>query len=45
MLYLTTYKRSEYADVIYPFTVIRRLDLILEPTHEQVHETQAKYKS
>jgi type I restriction enzyme M protein len=39
------YKRSEYADVIYPFTVIRRLDLILEPTHEQVHETQAKYKT
>lgn len=38
------YKRSEYADVIYPFTVIRRLDLILEPTHEQVLETQTKYK-
>lgn len=38
------YKRSEYADVIYPFTVIRRLDLILEPVHEKVLETQKKYK-
>ena len=39
------YKRSEYADVIYPFTVIRRLDLILEPTHNLVLETQKKYKN
>ena len=38
------YKRSEYADVIYPFTVIRRLDLILEPNHEKVLETEKKYK-
>lgn len=38
------YKRSEYADVIYPFTVIRRLDLILEPNHENVLETEKKYK-
>ena len=36
------YKRSEYADVIYPFTVIRRLDLILKPVHEKVLETQKK---
>jgi type I restriction enzyme M protein len=38
------YKRSEYADVIYPFTVIRRLDLILEPNHSQVLQTYDKYK-
>jgi len=38
------YKRSEYADVIYPFTVIRRLDLILEPNHEKVLETEKKFK-
>lgn len=38
------YKRSEYADIIYPFTVIRRIDLILEPTHEKVLETEKKYK-
>lgn len=38
------YKRSEYADVIYPFTVIRRIDLILEPTHDKVLETYNRYK-
>lgn len=38
------YKRSEYSDIIYPFTVIRRLDLILEPNHEKVLETHKKYK-
>ena len=31
-----SYKRSKYADVIYPFTVIRRLDCILEPTQNEV---------
>jgi len=34
---IDSYKRNKYADVIYPFTVIRRLDCILEPTHEQVY--------
>jgi len=38
------YKRSEYADVIYPFTIFRRLDLILEPTQEKVLETYKKYR-
>ena len=38
------YRRSEYADVIYPFTIIRRLDLILEPNHEKVLEAYKKYK-
>lgn len=31
-----SYKRSKYADIIYPFTVLRRLDCILEPTHKDV---------
>jgi len=39
------YKRSEYADVIYPFTVIRRLDLILEPQHDKVLEIHTRYKN
>jgi hypothetical protein len=34
-----SYKRSKYADVIYPFTVIRRLDCILEPTQKEVINT------
>ncbi|NLZ28803.1 MAG: SAM-dependent DNA methyltransferase, partial [Firmicutes bacterium] len=38
------YKRSEYADVIYPFTIFRRLDLILEPTNDAVQEAHEKYK-
>lgn len=39
------YKRSEYADVIYPFTIIRRLDLVLEPNQEKVLSAYNKYKS
>ena len=38
------YKRSKYADVIYPFTVFRRLDCILEKNHEKVLEAYNKYK-
>lgn len=38
------YKRSKYADVVYPFTVIRRLDCVLEASHEKVQETYRKYK-
>jgi type I restriction enzyme M protein len=30
------YKQSEYGRVILPFTVLRRLDCVLEPTKEQV---------
>ena len=30
------YKQSEYGDVILPFTVLRRLDSVLEPTKEAV---------
>ena len=38
------YKRSKYADVIYPFTVFRRLDCILEPSQDSVHEAFVKYR-
>ena len=30
------YKRGKYADVILPFTVLRRLDTVLKPTHDEV---------
>jgi type I restriction enzyme M protein len=30
------YKQSEYGKVILPFTVLRRLDCVLEPTREEV---------
>ena len=30
------YKRSDYDKVILPFTVLRRLDCVLEPTKEEV---------
>jgi type I restriction enzyme M protein len=29
------YKQSEYGKVILPFTVLRRLDCVLEPTSEK----------
>ena len=38
------YKRSKYSDVIYPFTVFKRLDCILEPTQEQVLGKYNKFK-
>ena len=31
-----TFKRGKYQDVILPFTVLRRLDCVLEPTKEKV---------
>ena len=37
------YKRSKYSDVAYPFTVLRRLDCVLEPTHDKVQESYLKY--
>jgi type I restriction enzyme M protein len=30
------YKQSEYGRVVLPFTVLRRLDYVLEPTKEKV---------
>jgi len=42
---INTYEPSKYKDVILPMTVIRRLDLVLEPSKEKVLETFEKYKS
>jgi len=39
-----TFKRSKYQDVILPFTVLRRIDCVLEPTKPKVLETHAKLK-
>ncbi|EFA68244.1 type I restriction-modification system subunit M [Cylindrospermopsis raciborskii] len=39
-----TFKRGKYQDVILPFTVLRRLDCVLEPTKVEVLEAYNKYK-
>ena len=33
-----TFKRGEYADVILPFTVLRRVDCVIRPTQEAVRK-------
>lgn len=38
------YKQSDYGKVILPFTVLRRLECVLEPTREKVVEVAAKHK-
>ncbi|MEU9000882.1 class I SAM-dependent DNA methyltransferase [Streptomyces sp. NPDC048551] len=38
------YKQSDYGKVILPFTVLRRLECVLEPTRDKVAETAAEYK-
>lgn len=38
------FKRGKYQDVILPFTVLRRIDAVLEPTKTQVLATYAKHK-
>ncbi|MDR2439699.1 MAG: type I restriction-modification system subunit M N-terminal domain-containing protein, partial [Planctomycetaceae bacterium] len=38
------YKQAEYGKIILPFTVIRRLDLVLEPTKQKVLDAFQKYK-
>jgi len=35
------YKQSEYGKVVLPFTVLRRLDCVLEPTKQAVLDQQA----
>lgn len=40
-----TYKRADYGKVILPFTVLRRLDAVLEPTKQAVLEEAAKLKA
>ncbi|MFI6300181.1 N-6 DNA methylase [Nonomuraea sp. NPDC050790] len=37
------YKQSEYGRVILPFTVLRRMDYVMEPTRELVWEKDAAY--
>jgi type I restriction enzyme M protein len=39
-----TFKRGRYQDVILPFTVLRRIDQVLEPTKDEVLRTHNKYK-
>lgn len=39
-----TFKRGKYQDVILPFTVLRRLDCVLQPTKEQVLAAYNQYK-
>lgn len=41
---INTYEPSKYKDVILPMTVLRRLDVVLEPTKDLVLETNEKYK-
>ena len=39
------YDAKDYEDVILPFTLLRRLDCVLEPTREQVRDAAKKYKA
>jgi len=38
------FKRSKYQDVILPFTVLRRIDCVLEPTKEKVLTTYSQFE-
>ena len=38
------YKRADFGKIILPFTVIRRLDLVLEPTKQKVLDAFQKHK-
>ena len=38
------FKQSEYGKVILPFTVLRRLETVLEPTRAAVQETVERFK-
>ena len=39
-----TFKRGRYQDVILPFTVLRRIDQVLEPAKDAVLQTYHQYK-
>ena len=39
-----SFSRGHYQDVILPLTVLRRIDLVLEPTKKKVLEAYNKYK-
>jgi type I restriction enzyme M protein len=43
-LYAGGYEAADYEDVILPFTLLRRLDCVLEPTREAVRKAAEKYK-
>ena len=38
------FKRSKYADVILPLTVLRRIDCVLEPTKQEVLKQHARFR-
>ena len=38
------FKQHEYGDVILPFTVLRRLDCVLEPNKDEVYNLYEQYK-
>jgi|GEM_PF-106131 len=38
------YKEKDYEDVILPFTLLRRIDCVLEKTHEEVQKVYQQYK-
>ncbi|NKY88210.1 type I restriction-modification system subunit M [Nocardia veterana] len=38
------YKQSDYGKVILPFTVLRRLECVLEPTRDKVRETVERFE-
>ena len=38
----SSFKQHEYGDIILPFTVMRRLDVVLEPTKQAVLDAAAK---
>ena len=39
------FKQHEYGDVILPFTVLRRLDCVLEPNKDEVYTLYEEYKT
>ena len=39
------FKQHEYGDIILPFTVLRRLDCVLEPHKDEVFKIYEKYKT
>ncbi len=39
------FKPHEYGDIILPFTVLRRLDCVLEPHKDEVYKIYEKYKA
>jgi type I restriction enzyme M protein len=39
-----TFNRGKYKDVILPFTMLRRVDMVLEPTRQRVVERYHRFK-